>query len=125
MTKILNVKCNLKEFSEKNKLFDFIKLIGNKYIKSITKRVGYPLLNKGDFPENEQDGMKNLSIGVIKNLVDMDNLPPHITPDKIPEIYIDFNDYQDDKNSKYGKVHINIKKNETLINERKKKCRKK
>ena len=118
MTKILNVKCNLKEFSEKNKLFDFIKLIGNKYIKSNTKRVGYPLLNKGDFPENEQDGMKNLSIGVIKNLVDMDNLPPHITPDKIPEIYIDFNDYPEDKYSKYGKVHINIKKNETLINER-------
>jgi hypothetical protein len=37
-------------------------------------------------------------------------LPPHITPDKILETYIDFNDYPEDKYSKYGKVHINIKK---------------
>jgi hypothetical protein len=118
MTNIFNVKCNVKNFNEKNQLFDFIKANKNKYINSNTKRVGYPLLNKGDFPESEQDGMKNLSLSVINNLVDMDNLPPHITPDKIPETYIDFNDYPEDEYSKYGKVHINIKKNETLINER-------
>ena len=118
MTNIFNVKCNVKNFNEKNQLFDFIKTNKNKYINSNTKRVGYPLLNKGDFPESEQDGMKNLSLSVINNLVDMDNLPPHITPDKIPETYIDFNDYPEDEYSKYGKVHINIKKNETLINER-------
>jgi hypothetical protein len=28
--------------------------------------VGYPLLYKGDFPENEQDGMQNLSLNVVK-----------------------------------------------------------
>jgi len=123
MSNILNVKCNLKDFNEKNILFDFIKKNENKYIKPNTKRVGYPLLNKGDFPENEQDGMKNLSLTVIKNLVDMDNLPPHITKDKIPELYIDFNDYPQDKHSKYGKVHINMKKNETLINERNNKAK--
>ena len=54
----------------------------------------------------------------MQNLVDMDNLPSHITTEKIPETYIDFNDYPEDKKSKYGKVHINITKNETLINER-------
>ena len=124
MSNILNLKCDLKNFYEKKLLFDFIKDNKNNYIKSNTKKVGYPLLNKGDFPENKQNGIKRLSLDVMKNLVDMDNLPPHITPDKIPEIYIDFNDYPDDKNSKYGKVHINIKKNETLINERKKNAEK-
>ena len=33
---------------------------------------------------------------------------------------LDFNEYPDDPDSKYGKIHFNIKKNETLVNERKK-----
>ena len=120
----LNLECNKRDFKEKKLLFEYIKKMNNPYIKSNAKRIGYPHLNKGDFPENKQDGMKKLSKEVVYNLVDMDNLPPHLTEDKIPETYVDFNDYPDDPNSKYGKLHFNLKKNKTLVKERKKNAKK-
>ena len=121
VTKIMNVECSKRDDKEKRMLFEYIRKSKNPYIKSNAKRIGYPHLNKGDFPENEQDGMIKLSREVVYNLVDMDNLPPHITPDKIPETYVDFTDYPEDPDSKYGKLHFNIIKNKTLVNERKKK----
>ena len=68
--------------------------------------------------------MIKLARKALYNFVDMDNLPPHITPDKMPEVYVDFNDYPDDPDSKYGKIYFNFKKNETLVNERKKNAEK-
>ena len=50
----------------------------------------------------------------------MDNLPLHIIWDKIPEVYVDFNDYPDDPNSKYGKTVFNLTRKKTLVNGRKK-----
>ena len=122
ITKILNVKCNKRSYKEKRMLFLYIKNSKNPYIKPNTKRIGYTVINKGDFKKNEEAGMKNLSKAVVHNLVDMDNLPPHIIPDRIPEVYVDFNDYPEDPDSKYGKIHFNLKRNETLVNERKKKA---
>ena len=119
-TKINNIECSKRNDKEKRMLFEYIRKSKNPYIKSNAKRIGYPHLNKGDFPENEQDGMAKLSREVVYNLVDMDNLPPHITGDKIPETYVDFNDYPGDPDSKYGKLHFNLTRNETLVNERKK-----
>ena len=124
ITKIMNLECNKRDDTEKIILFDYMKKTKNPYITSNTKRIGYPHLNKGDYPENEQDGMKKLSKEVLNNLVDMDNLPPHLDRDKIPETYVDFNDYPDDPQAKYGKLHFNITKNQTLVNERKKNAEK-
>ena len=49
----------------------------------------------------------------------MDNTPSYLDKKHIPTIYIDFNDYPEDPYSKYGKIHFSIKKNETLIEQRK------
>ena len=120
ITKFVNRVCNKRDYNEKKMLFEYIKKSENPYVSSNAKRIGYPRLNKGNFPEEQQDGMIKLSRDVVKNLVDMDNLPPHLTPDNIPETYVDFNDYPDDPDSKYGKLHFNLTKNKTLIEERKK-----
>ncbi len=121
MTKRLNLECNQRDDKEKRMLFEYIKKYNNPYIKNPNaKKIGYPNLNKGDFPENQCNGLPKLSREVVYNLVDMDDLPPHITSDKIPETYVDFTDYPGDPDSKYGKLHFNIKKNETLVNERNK-----
>ena len=124
VTKILNVQCNKRDDKEKRLLFEYIKKSKNPYIKYNAKRIGYSLLNKGDFSDDKQDGMIKLARKALYNFVDMDNLPPHFAPDKIPEAYVDFTDYPDDPNSKYGKIHFNLKKNETLVNERKKNAEK-
>ena len=116
--------CAKRNYKEKDNLFDKLKKFNNPYIKSNAKKIGYPHINKGDIPEEKQDGIKNMIAYAIQNFVDMDNLPPHITPEKVPEVYVDFNEYPDDPDSKYGRVHFNFKKNETLVEERKKKAEK-
>lgn len=121
MTKIVNKVCDKRSTNEKKLLFESIKNNRNPYITQRTKRIGYPRINKGGYPQEEQDGLIKLSTEVLQNLVDMDNLPPNIVPDRIPEVYVDFNNYPEDPTSKYGKIHFNIIKNETLIKERKEK----
>ena len=117
---IIKEECSDRNDKQKRMMFEYLKKHSNKYINSDTKRIGYPNLNKGDYPQEEQNGMIELSRLVLKNLVDMDNLPPHITGDKIPETYVDFSDDPDDPNAKYGKIVFNLTKNETLVQERKK-----
>lgn len=117
---IIKEECSDRNDKQKRMMFEYLKKHSNKYINSNTKRIGYPNLNKGDYPQEEQNGMIELSRLILKNLVDMDNLPSHITGDKIPEVYVDFSDDPDDPNSKYGKIVFNLTKNETLVQERKK-----
>jgi hypothetical protein len=120
MENFVTKNCSKRDDTERKMLFEYIKKSQNPYITNLNaKRIGYPQINKGDYPEEEQNGMVKLSREVVKNLVDMDDLPPHLTPDKIPETYVDFNDYPDDPDSKYGKLHFNLTKNETLVEERK------
>lgn len=119
ISNIVKKDCTKRDNFEKGMLFEYIKKSKNPYVSSNAKRIGYPQLNKGDFPIEEQDGMIKLSRDVVKNLVDMDNLPPHITNEKIPETYVDFTEYPDEPDSKYGKLHFNITRNKTLVEERK------
>ena len=120
ITKIINKECTKRDDTEKRMLFEYIKKSNNPYVSLNAKRIGYPQLNKGDFPLETHDGMVKLSREVVLNLVDMDNLPPHITPEKIPDTYVDFTNDPEDPDSKYGKIHFNLTKNETLAEERKK-----
>ena len=111
MENFVTKNCSKRDDTERKMLFEYIKKSQNPYITNLNaKRIGYPQINKGDYPEEEQNGMVKLSREVVKNLVDMDDLPPHLTPDKIPETYVDFNDYPDDPDSKYGKLHFSGRK---------------
>ena len=121
---IIKKDCSKRDDKERKMLFEYMKKVKNTYVTSNTKRIGYPHLNKGDFPQEEQDGLVKMSKDVLKNMVDMDNLPPHITLEKIPETYIDFNDNPDNPNLKYGKLVFNLTKNKTLIEERRKNAEK-
>ena len=116
-TKILGIDCLKRDYKQKNVLFELLKYHKNPYINSKTKKIGFPILNKGNYDLNKQDGIP-ISY-VMNNLVDMENLPPNLDKNHIPTSYIDFNDYPEDPDSKYGKIHFNLKKNETLIEERK------
>ena len=124
MSNIIKKDCTKRDDTEKRMLFEYIKKSKNPYATPKAKRIGYPQINKGDFPLETHDGMVKLSREVVLNLVDMDNLPPHITPDKIPDTYVDFTNDPDDPDSKFGKIHFNLTKNETLIEERNKKSEK-
>jgi hypothetical protein len=120
VSNIIKKDCAKRDDSEKKMLFEYIRRSNNSYITPFTKRIGYPNINKGDYPQEKQDGLIKLSREIVRDLVDMDHLPSHITPEKIPEIYIDFTNYPEEPDSKFGKIHINLMKNESLIEERKK-----
>ena len=121
ISNIIKKDCTKRDDTEKRMLFEYIKKSNNPYVTPNAKRIGYPQINKGDFPLENHDGMIKLSREVVLNLVDMDNLPPHITPDKIPDTYVDFTNDPEDPNSQFGKIHFNLTKNETLVEERNKK----
>ena len=121
ISNIVKRDCKIREDNEKKMLFEYIGRNRINYISPNTKRIGYPNFNKGKFIQIENDGAPKLSKDMIKNLVDMDNLPPDLTPEDIPEVYVDFTDYPDDPDSKYGKIIFNLTRNETLVKERKKK----
>ena len=121
ISNIIKRDCAKRDDSEKKMLFEYIKKSKNPYVTPNAKRIGYPVINKGGYPQEEQDGLVKLSREVVQNLIDMDNIPPHITEDKIPEVYVDFINYPEEEDSKYGKIRFNLIKNETLVEERKKK----
>ena len=101
-------KSNNKEM--KDIIFKFSK---SSYINNTANRVGFPLTNKD--PICFLDNNKYIYKYVFANLVDMDNkeILDKYFKEKIPEIYIDFN------NEGIGKLIIDIKFNKTLSNERK------
>ena len=118
ITKLLNIECSKRDYKQKNVLFELLKYHNNTNINQNTKKIGFPILNKGNYNLNKQNGIP-ISY-VMRNLIDMDNIPSNLDKKHIPTSYIDFNDYPEDPDSKYGKIHFSIKKNETLIEERKK-----
>ena len=113
-SKILNIKCESRNFKEKKILIQTSNL---KYKQNV-KRIGYPItIGK----EEEIHGKftlygETLYNFIKNNLVDMDdkNQLEKLEEFQKPEIIVDFS------NSTFGKLKININHKDKLSNERKK-----
>ena len=98
-----------KPSEQKKKLFKFID--GNIF-KNSTK-IGFPITTTKEFWLRTQKNIEHFSERVLSRIIDMDKISGNISK---PEVYIDFSD---DFNP-YGKIQINLIKNNSLINEREK-----
>ena len=96
-----------KPSEQKKKLFKFLDL--NKF-KNTTK-IGFPITTTKDFWLRTQKNIEHFSERVLSRVVDMDKIEENILK---PEVYIDFSD----KTQPYGKININLIKNNSLIEER-------
>ena len=92
---------------QKQKLFKFI---DTNIFKNTTK-IGFPITTTKDFWLRTQKNIEHFSERVLSRMIDMDNIPGNISK---PEVYIDFSE----QNEPYGKININLIKNNTLIEER-------
>ena len=98
-----------KSSEQKNKLFKFI----DENIFKNTTKIGYPITTTKDFWLKTQKNIEHFSERVLSRIIDMDKIIDNISK---PEVYIDFSD----KNNPYGKIKINLIKNNSLIKEREK-----
>ena len=92
-----------------------MKLTNSPYINDKVNRIGYPLTNKDSSCNLDFIDTKNLiKKYFLKNLVDMENkeVLDQYFNNKFPEIEVDFS------KNKYGEMHINLKYNKTLSQER-------
>ena len=96
-----------KPFEQRKKLFKFI---DENSFKNTT-RLGFPITTTKDFWLRTQKNIEHFSERVLSRMIDMDKITENISK---PEVYIDFSD----KNYPYGKININLIKNNTLIQER-------
>ncbi len=94
---------------QKKKLFKFI---DTNIFKNTTK-IGFPITTTKDFWLRTQKNIEHFSERVLSRMVDMNKIGENISK---PEVFIDFSD----KNEPYGKININLIKNNTLIEERNK-----
>ena len=115
ITKRSGIECG-KDLTTKEKLLEFST---SKNINRNTKRIGFPLTNKDSMCLIRPDKKKKISISIYtkKNLIDMDNKKQLQTlgEGNIPEVIVDFS------HNSFGEMIINVKYNESLSKERKKK----
>ena len=108
ISKYMENNCEKKEtYEQKKKFFKFIDM---NLFKNTTK-FGFPITTSKEFWLKTQKNIPHFSERVLSHIIDMDKIPNNIMK---PEVYIDFSE----KNP-YGKININIIKDNTLIEERK------
>lgn len=88
---------------------NFFKFIDKDLFKNTTK-FGFPITTTKDFWLRTQKNIEHFSERVLSRIIDMDKIPGNISK---PEVYLDFSE----KNP-YGKININLLKNNSLIEER-------
>ena len=94
---------------QKKKLFKFLDL---KKFGTATK-IGFPITTTRDFWLRTQKNIEHFSERVLTRVVDMEHIPENSLK---PEVYIDFSD----KNYPYGKINMNLNKNNSLVEQREK-----
>ena len=109
LSKYVGKSCEkiVKPFEQKKRLFKFI---DENIFKNATK-IGFPITTTKEFWLRTQKNIEHFSERVLTRVVDMDKISDNIPK---PEVYIDFSD----KNNPYGKININLIKNNSLIKER-------
>ena len=109
LSKYVGKSCEniVKPSEQKKKLFKFI---DENIFKNATK-IGFPITTTKEFWLRTQKNIEHFSERVLTRVVDMDKISDNIPK---PEVYIDFSD----KNNPYGKININLIKNNSLIKER-------
>jgi hypothetical protein len=93
----------------KKRLFKFLDLkkFGN------TTKIGFPITTTRDFWLRTQKNIEHFSERVLTRVVDMEHIPENSLK---PEVFIDFSD----KNYPYGKINMNLNKNNSLVEQREK-----
>ena len=102
----------IRNLKEQKKYFTYF-LIEEKDYKNTT-RFGFPITTNEKYSLRTQNDIKHFNERVSKNIIDMDIYDKQETKNERPEVILDFSE---DKN---GIIKINIEKNKSLSEERKK-----
>ena len=107
-TKIYGVNCSHKKLNSREVI---LKLSGSPYIRKNTTKFGLPFTNKGLIGCSDGLDTEILENYVLENLFDIENKNNNFSE---PEIIVDFS------KDPLGELHLNIKYNNSLSEERKK-----
>ena len=102
----------IRSLKNQKKYFTYF-LIEEKDYENTTK-FGFPITTNYKYSLRTQNNIKHFNERVSKNIIDMDKFDESTDKNNKPEVILDFST---DKN---GEIKINIEKNETLAEERKK-----
>ena len=102
----------IRSLKNQKKYFTYF-LIEEKDFEKTTK-FGFPITTNYKYSLRTQNNIKHFNERVSKNIIDMDKFDESTDKNNKPEVILDFST---DKN---GEIKINIEKNETLAEERKK-----